>query len=71
MYSDNDLKSALQEATEIIGYPPTITEYKSLDLDPSEGVIRHRFGSWDDCLIEAGVCHPDGTLYAGSYRGSQ
>lgn len=55
MYSKQDCIEALQQAADILGKSPTVSEYRELDVSPSHTVFTDKFGSWNEAKKEAGL----------------
>lgn len=55
MISEEKMLSSLRQAKEELGHSPTISEYKSLNISPSDSYIRRRFGSWNKAKKKAGL----------------
>jgi hypothetical protein len=54
-YSKSDCISALHEAEEILGHPPSQKEYKNLGISPSYQTIANKFDRWNLAKRKAGM----------------
>ena len=54
-YSDMQIIGALQVAAMRLGHPPTTSEWRRLDISPTDTIIAQRFGSWSNALRAAGL----------------
>jgi len=55
MVSENDCIDGLQEAYNILGHSPTVSEYQSIDVTPSYSTIYTTFGGWNIAKEAAGL----------------
>ena len=53
--SKDECRDALRLATKRLGHPPTVREYRSLDLSPNASTIKRRFGGWNAAKEDIGL----------------
>lgn len=53
--SKDECRDALRLATERLGHPPTLREYRSLDLSPNASTIKRRFDGWNAAKEDIGL----------------
>ena len=54
-WSDQKIIGALQVLAMRIGHSPTCTEYRDSRMNPTETIIRKRFGGWTEAIRAAGL----------------
>ncbi|WP_232687994.1 homing endonuclease associated repeat-containing protein [Halobacterium zhouii] len=64
VYTKEECLEALQDAVDELGHPPTVDEYKGLDISPSYNTIIARCGGWIAAKEALGLEHKRGRQYS-------